>query len=180
MSKRSGAKKRRARLSRTEPPPKPPPKFGSRVQAVSAAAPVAQARWTQLQIDALFEQTVRSLLQVPNNEPEDLRALREIDERLDEPLLDRSTKWMDLGPRSGLSDAQRMLRWLRLNPGGVDDVLKRALASRPSPIPRPNLSRQQVKTSQKRRAIEAAKHDARAEGRALSFTVREDARMLSR
>ena len=104
----------------------------------------------------------------------------EIDERLDEPLLARSTKWMDLGPRSGLSDAQRMLRWLRLNPGGVDDVLKRALASRPSPIPRPNLSRQQVKTSQKRRAIEAAKHDARAEGRALSFTVREDARMLSR
>ena len=72
-----------------------------------------------------------------------------------------------------------LLRWLRLNPGGVDDVLKRALASRPSPIPRPNLSRQQVKTSQKRRA-EAAKHDARAEGRALSFTVREDARMLSR
>ena len=112
MSKRSGAKKRRARLSRTEPPPKPPPKFGSRVQAVSAAAPVAQARWTQLQIAALFEQTVRSLLQVPNNEPEDLRALREIDERLNEPLLARSTKWMDLGPRSGMSDAQRMLRWV--------------------------------------------------------------------
>ena len=99
MSKMSGTKKRRARLSRTELPPKPPPKFGSRVQAVSAAAPVAEVKWTQLQIDALFEQTVRSLLQVPNNEPEDLRALREIDERLNEPLLARSTKWMDLGPR---------------------------------------------------------------------------------
>ena len=128
MSKknRSGAQKRRARLSRTEPPPEQPPKFGPPALAVRETPRVAEVEWTQPEIDKVFEQTVRSLLQVPANQPEDLSALLVIDERLDERLLARSTKWMHLGPRGGLSDAQRMLRWLRLHPDGLQDVLHRS------------------------------------------------------
>ena len=95
-----------------------------------------------------------------------------IDERLDERLLARSTKWMHLGPRGGLSDAQRMLRWLRLHPDGVQDVLQRAQVAVVY-TPRRKLSRQQHKTIEKRRIASLA----RAEHRALCFSVREDMRM---
>jgi hypothetical protein len=176
MSKRSGAQRRRARLRRTEPPPTPPPKFGTPAKAASKAPPMAEVKWTQLQIDKVFEKTVRSLLQVPANELEDLSALQIIDERLDEHLLARSAKLTHLGPRGGLSDAQRVLRWLRLNPNGVQDVLQQAQVAVAS-TPRPTLSRQQRKTIEKRRVAECDKTQARAERRALSFSLREDIRM---
>ena len=174
MSKknRSGAQKRRARLSRTEPPPEQPPKFGPPAPAVRETPRVAEVEWTPPEIDKVFEQTVRSLLQVPVNQPEDLSALLVIDERLDERLLARSTKWMHLGPRGGLSDAQRMLRWLRLHPDGLQDVLQRAQVAAVY-TPRRKLSRQQHKTIEKRRIASLA----RAEHRALCFSVREDMRM---
>lgn len=84
----------------------------------------------------------------------------------------RSTKWMHLGPRGGLSDAQRMLRWLRLHPDGLQDVLQRAQVAVVY-TPRRKLSRQQHKTIEKRRIASLA----RAEHRALCFSVREDMRM---
>jgi len=101
MSKknRSGAQKRRARLSRTEPPPEQPPKFGPPAPAVRETPRVAEVEWTQPEIDKVFEQTVRSLLQVPANQPEDLSALLVIDERLDERLPSRSFDEMD-APRA--------------------------------------------------------------------------------
>ena len=77
-----------------------------------------------------------------------------------------------LGPRGGLSDAQRMLRWLRLHPDGVQDVLQRAQVAVVY-TPRRKLSRQQHKTIEKRRIASLA----RAEHRALCFSVREDMRM---
>ena len=57
----------------------------------------------------------RSELKVPPNETSAVAELASRDAPIDEDLIAQSSTWEALGPRSGISDAQRLLRWFRLS-----------------------------------------------------------------
>ena len=79
--------------------------------------------WMRLSASA----RMRSVLQVPTNETCAVAELADLDARIDERLIAESGLWAALGPRSSISDAKRLLRWLRLSKETVEDVLAKRM-----------------------------------------------------
>lgn len=67
----------------------------------------------QAEPDSLSEAHVRQLLQVPTDKPEDLHTLLE-EYQITTETVNASAEWESLGPRSGIPNARRLLRALKL------------------------------------------------------------------
>ena len=80
-------------------------------------------RWASLRVQSYSR--ARSELKVPPNEPSAVAELASRDAPIDEDLIAQSPTWAALGPRSGISDAQRLLRWFQLSGEYLQDVLAR-------------------------------------------------------
>ena len=71
---------------------------------------------------------VRRLLDVPDSSADELDELQLFDHRLDDHAVGQVAGWTDLGPRTGRSDAYRLLRWLRCERDSVRVTTEAALA----------------------------------------------------
>lgn len=101
------------------------PNGPKRLRAASAGCSSGTAAATH-RAEHVLSARVRSELQVPLNEPCAVSKLLALDHRLDELLIAQSASWVALGPRSGISDARRLLRWFRLSNETVELLLARA------------------------------------------------------
>ena len=76
-------------------------------------APMPAPVPTPAEVCAMHAAAVRRLLDVPDSSADELVELQQFDHRLDDHAVGQVAWWTDLGPRTGRSDASRLLRWLR-------------------------------------------------------------------